>query len=91
MPVGAINQSKFKVKNGSLELGDVLLLMTDGMPELQSSKNEMFGYERIQNIFEKVAEKEPEEIINSLKAEGSAWVNDQEPGDDVTFVVIKMK
>jgi serine phosphatase RsbU (regulator of sigma subunit) len=38
-----------------------------------------------------VAEKAPDEIIDVLKNEGSLWVNDQEPDDDVTFVVIKVK
>ena len=29
--------------------------------------------------------------INRLKTEGSEWVNDNDPDDDVTFVVIKVK
>ena len=41
--------------------------------------------------FEEVAEKEPGEIITYLKDEGTRWVNDKDPDDDVTFVVIKVK
>jgi serine phosphatase RsbU (regulator of sigma subunit) len=65
--------------------------MSDGYPELQSDKNEIFGYRRAKNSFELAAEKEPEEIITYLKDEGSSWVNDKDPDDDVTFVVIKVK
>jgi len=44
------------------------------------------------NIRQKlVAENTPEEKITHLKDEDSAWVNDEEPDDDVTFVVIKIK
>ena len=35
--------------------------------------------------------KTSEEIIKYLKDEGSKWVNDKNPDDDVTFVVIKVK
>jgi hypothetical protein len=44
------------------------------------------GYE-----FEEVVEKHPEEIITYLNDEGSRWVYGNEPDDDVTFVVIKVK
>ena len=33
----------------------------------------------------------PEQIISFLKNEGAAWVDNQDPDDDVTFVVIKVK
>ena len=65
--------------------------MSDGFPELQNDKNEMFGYRRAKNTYEDVAEKEPEEIIKYLKEEVFRWVNGKDPNDDVTFVVIKVK
>ena len=46
---------------------------------------------RVRNSFEDVAEKEPAEIISHLKNEGAGWVNNADPDDDVTFVVIKVK
>jgi len=82
---------EFKAIRGSLEKGDVILLLTDGMPELQNKNGEMYGYERLRDRLEKVAGKEPEKIVNFLKEESSAWVNDKDPDDDVTFVVIKVK
>ncbi|MCB9249339.1 MAG: SpoIIE family protein phosphatase [Ignavibacteriales bacterium] len=65
--------------------------MSDGFPELLNSEGELYGYQRVRNSFENIAEKTPEEIINHLKDEGSRWVKDQDPDDDVTFVVIKVK
>ena len=91
MPIGAMNNFKYNVIDGFLEKGDVIFLMSDGMPELQNNKGEMYGYQRIHNGFEKVAEKSTEEIIGYLKNEGASWVNNQDPDDDVTFVVIKVK
>ena len=52
---------------------------------------ELFGYKRVRNLFEEVAEKNPENIINQLKNDESAWIKNADPDDDVTFVVIKVK
>ncbi len=91
MPLGTMTKFPYEVKDTILKKGDTILLMSDGLPELQNDKEEMFGYKRIRNGFEDVAEKAPEEIIAFLKNEGKAWNGDQAPDDDVTFVVIKVK
>jgi sigma-B regulation protein RsbU (phosphoserine phosphatase) len=91
MPLGTMDNFPYELKETELFKGDTLLLMSDGLPELQNENNEIYGYKRARNSFEEVAEKEPEEIITYLKEEGSRWVNDKDPEDDVTFVVIKLK
>ncbi len=91
MPLGAINKFPYDLKETKLKTGDTLLLFSDGLPELHNSNEDMFGYKRVRNVFEDVAEKSPEEIIEHLKTQGSKWVDDKDPDDDVTFVVIKVK
>jgi serine phosphatase RsbU (regulator of sigma subunit) len=68
-----------------------MLLLSDGLPELQNEMNEHYGYGRVKDAFEKAAEKEVEEIINYFKNESSKWTKGKDPDDDVTFVVIKVK
>jgi serine phosphatase RsbU (regulator of sigma subunit) len=91
MPLGTMDNFPYELKEIELTKGDTLLLMSDGFPELRNEHNEIFGYKRARNSFEEVAEKEPEEIISYLKDEGTRWVDDKDPDDDVTFVVIKVK
>jgi len=91
MPLGTMENFPYELKKMQLFKGDTLLLMSDGFPELQNEQKEIYGYKRAMNAFEEVAERVPEEIITHLKAEGSHWVNDKDPEDDVTFVVIKIK
>ena len=91
MPLGTMENFPYELKEMELFKGDTLLLMSDGLPELQNEHNEVYGYKHARNSFEEAAEKEPEEIITYLKDQGSRWVNDKEPEDDVTFVVIKIK
>ncbi|MBU2491575.1 MAG: SpoIIE family protein phosphatase [Bacteroidetes bacterium] len=91
MPLGAMNNFPYELKEMELAIGDTILLMSDGFPELVNENDELYGYKRVRNKFEEVAEKEPEEIISYLKNDGSIWVNNNDPDDDVTFVVIKVK
>jgi len=91
MPLGTMEKFPYELKDTTLKPGDTILLMSDGLPELANEKEEMYGYKKIRNGFEDVAEKSPEDIISFLKNEGSSWVNNEAPDDDVTFVVIKVK
>ncbi len=91
MPLGTIDKFPYDVRETKLNKGDTLLMLSDGLPELHNDGKDMYGYKRVRNEFENVAEKSPEEIIEHLKNSGSDWINGREPDDDVTFVVIKMK
>lgn len=91
MPLGAVDKFPYSIRETELVAGDTLLLMSDGFPELFNEKKELFGYERVQTEFHKVADKSPEQIIDRLKSSASDWAGDSDPNDDVTFVVIKVK
>jgi serine phosphatase RsbU (regulator of sigma subunit) len=91
MPLGTFSNFPYKTVESELNSGDSILLMSDGFPELQNENKEMFGYKRVRNLFEDLADQSPEEIITNLKNSGAEWVKDADPHDDVTFVVIKVK
>jgi serine phosphatase RsbU (regulator of sigma subunit) len=91
LPLGAMKGSIYDVNELRIDRGDTLLLMSDGFAELKNEKKEILGYKRARNSFEETARKEPEEIVNYLRDQGRKWTNDNEPEDDVTFVVIKVK
>jgi serine phosphatase RsbU (regulator of sigma subunit)/ligand-binding sensor domain-containing protein len=91
MPLGAMKKVDYEVMELKIETGDTILMMSDGFAELKNGKEELYGYRRARNMFEEVATREPEEIVDYLKEEGRNWTNDEIPEDDVTFVVIKVK
>jgi hypothetical protein len=91
MPIGAMQYSQYTVFEQILEKGDALLLLSDGLPELQNKNKEMYGYERIRDDFQAVAEKTPQEIIHYLQKSVARWANGNDLDDDVTFVVLKQK
>jgi serine phosphatase RsbU (regulator of sigma subunit)/ligand-binding sensor domain-containing protein len=91
MPLGSFTDFPYVLEETNLNTGDTILISSDGYPELFNSEKELFGYKRMRNLFEEVANENPEDIISRLKEEGSNWTNDAPPDDDVTFVVIKVK
>jgi len=91
MPLGAMDKFPYEIKDSKLNPGDTLLLLSDGLPELENKNGEMFGYNRIKDGFKGIAEKSPDDIISYLKNKGAIWADNGDPGDDVTFVVIKVK
>jgi len=91
MPLGAIDKFPYEIKETQLNPGDTVLLLSDGLPELENKNGDMFGYSRIRDGFKSIAEKSPDDIISHLKNNGATWADNGDPGDDVTFVVIKVK
>ena len=67
------------------------MLMSDGFPELFNKAGEMLGYEEAVTVFEEVAHKSPEEIIDHFKDTASTWMKKRAQNDDVTFLVMRVK
>jgi serine phosphatase RsbU (regulator of sigma subunit) len=91
MPLGAMENFPYQVRDASVDSGDTILLMSDGLPELPNGNSEMYGYDRIMNEFKLVGRKTPEKIIDHLKKSAAKWTTGNDPDDDITFVVIKVK
>jgi sigma-B regulation protein RsbU (phosphoserine phosphatase) len=91
MPLGAVNDFPYKESKTELMTGDVILLLSDGFPELQNKNKEAFGYKRVIESFKESANQSAEKIIDHLKNKVNEWIDGNDPGDDVTFVVIKIK
>jgi len=91
MPIGAFDDFPYKLYETTLQKGDTLLLLSDGFPELFDKDMNMLGYDKVTALFNEVAEKSSEEIIEHLNRNGTNWIGGAEPDDDITFVVLKVK
>ncbi|HEV8579355.1 MAG TPA: SpoIIE family protein phosphatase [Thermoanaerobaculia bacterium] len=88
MPLGGL-ASEYQERSLEVEPGDTILLMTDGLPELQNGDGDPLGYPRVRSLFESLGAKPPEEIIAGLGAAADSWSGGQPPKDDITFVVLR--
>jgi len=72
-----------------LELGDALLLYTDGVTEARGAGGELFGTERLESVLKDAAEKEPEAILDVVRASVREFTGGTRNEDDVTMVAVK--
>ena len=71
--------------------GDVLVLISDGLPECDNEEGEMLDYDAVKNCIHEHGKKSSKEILDSLISLGNNWMNGKMNEDDITIVVIKKK
>jgi len=71
-----------------LEVGDLLVLYTDGVTEAMNAKREQFGLERLAELVKAKANLPIERICNEIHDSVFAWCN-QAADDDVTLLVVR--
>ena len=89
MPLGSIKNYPYRQQETTISVGDVVMLMSDGLPERFNEQGETLGYTRGGELLKEVAEKAPEEIIDHFVRAGEAWAGGRPQDDDVTFVILK--
>ena len=72
--------------------GDILVMMSDGLPEAENSNKEMVGYEQTLDLIKSLSHKSAAEIKDGLVKLCDDWLGETaELQDDMTFVIIKRK
>lgn len=66
LPLGLFADAKFESRTARLEPGDILALLTDGLPEVANEQDEQFGLERIGAILAEYGEHPLDEVIDRL-------------------------
>ncbi|MBU1992444.1 MAG: SpoIIE family protein phosphatase [Patescibacteria group bacterium] len=84
------NSKIVKEQELKLNVGDVVVLYTDGIVEAKNEQEEMFGLSRlIENIKRFAAEYSPEGISYHTATEFSRFVGNALQADDISLIVIK--
>jgi len=91
MPLGAILSFPYNVHEKEVKSGDVIMLITDGIPEQMNNDEEMYDYPRVKDQFVRVAEKNPSEIIDHFIKSCDSWMGEAIQADDITIMVIRIK
>ncbi len=92
MPLGSVKEFPYKQQQLDLCVGDTLMSMSDGFPEMFNEAGEMIDYRRAKSLLEEIARhNSPQEIIDHFVRAGDDWAGTRPQDDDVTFVVLKVK
>lgn len=90
-PLGGISGYVYRQAEIRLAANDVILLMSDGLPERFNPAQEMFDYERTKAAFVRLAHAAPHAIAAGLLKASEEWAEGRPLDDDLTLVVLKRK
>src|SRR5262249_43732552 len=91
IPLGGITSYQYKQAELAIAPGDVIVLMSDGLPERFNAENEMLDYAAVKDALPMVAQQAPQEIIEHFVRIGDEWSGGRPQDDDITFVVLKVR
>jgi len=89
VPLGSFNNVQFDQVTTAFEKGDVLAILSDGLPEAPDLKGEQFDYAKVQEIINTNYDKSAQGIIDILMSEADTWLQGQHNPDDITIVIVK--
>jgi len=73
----------------TLEIGDVLVLYTDGIVEAVDGRDQEFGIDRLKRVVAQNRERTAEEIVNAILQQVSAFTRGAVAQDDRTLLVVR--
>jgi serine phosphatase RsbU (regulator of sigma subunit) len=92
LPLGF--QSDFQTHNGptlTMDPGDLLILATDGLIELQNCERTLFGYRRLESIIRDGCKLPAPDLVMAIQDAASEFLGESNPQDDVTLMVVERK
>ena len=91
VPLGSFNDAYFDEINTSFNAGDILVIISDGLPEAPNLSGDLFDYQKLQDLIATYGGLTAQEVIDQLMIEADAWLSGRHNPDDITLVVIKHK
>ena len=93
LPLGAIKTARYGLTEFRLEPLDLLILMSDGLPERINDVGEQLGDTQIVSKIRSAGKMGTgaAELVEVLVQFGNDWSNHTPQNDDVTLVVLKVK
>jgi sigma-B regulation protein RsbU (phosphoserine phosphatase) len=90
-PLGIKEEVEYNETTEQLQNGDVLILFTDGIIEAKNNKEELWGFERMEQAVKNLPQTmNAKEMGNMLIAEANKFAGTAKQHDDMTVVVIRV-
>lgn len=88
LPLGALREGKWDLREATLEVGDMLLLYSDGLTDARGRDGEPFGEKRLAQLLASTAGA-PAATVARARSELAAFTAGAEPYDDITLVAVR--
>jgi sigma-B regulation protein RsbU (phosphoserine phosphatase) len=90
LPLGVDHESEYTEIGATIAPGETIVLYTDGVIEATNNAEELFGYERLEQLLQRHERLRPRALMAILLQEVRAWSEGRQ-SDDVTVVVIRRR
>lgn len=86
LPLGVLSASHFKSQSAMFDVqeGDRLYLWSDGIHEAENSQGEMFGEERLYQVFE--GNQDPNQLFDEVNQAVNSFIGASEHTDDISVL-----
>ena len=91
LPLGGLKQEQFIQEDIEFEIGDVLVQLSDGLPEAPNLAGDMYDYDQLKKLIQDNGHQTAQGMIDALMASVDEWLQGQHNPDDITLVVTKKK
>ena len=89
LPLGGLKDETFDLITRTFEYGDVLIQLSDGLPEAPNAKGELYDYDRLKVLIQASGHLSAQQIIDVLIESVDQWLEGLRNPDDITLVVVK--
>ncbi len=93
LPLGIIDDAGYTTTEFSLNSGDSIILVSDGLPERFNKDREILGIDQLGDILATIdiANLTASQILTQVDSIGDSWAKGHILYDDITLVVMKVK
>ncbi len=88
-PLGAVDEFRYPVDHDRIELGEVLLLFTDGVTEAENSEHTLYSSERLAQALAAAQVSDARRVVTSVINDVSRFIGDAEQADDITLLAVR--
>jgi sigma-B regulation protein RsbU (phosphoserine phosphatase) len=91
LPVGLADEAVFEATRVRLEPNDVLVLFSDGIVEAANTQNELFGFERLNEIATQCARASIETVMKTILDAVENFSRGAGQADDLTLLIVRYR
>jgi serine phosphatase RsbU (regulator of sigma subunit) len=88
-PLGILEDAAYEETRLHLEIGDKVILYTDGVVETMDEQKEIFGFDRLLKVVKNSQAKMAESLLEEIKKNVNEFAGSALQHDDITIIVIQ--
>jgi len=90
LPAGLLAGRGYAQEREQLEAGDLIFFYTDGCPEMENEREDMFGPERLETLLLESGGGNPSRVLERVEHALKQFRGSREPFDDATMMAVKI-